>query len=467
MKVAIMNRNPFGIRRTVQLMIVLTLLAWATQTLLHQWGFGAEPPGWSAAAREAPSQEAAQDAAPAAEKFVPGTARYFAGATLELRGEATVIGSEVKLRQICRWCDADKAAFEPVADLVLAHLPKAVAFRAISLDELKQILADAGVNMAVIRLAGARTCTVNRSDVRFDERSALQQWIDAHDASTLVEAEHGVAKTRAAAVPVAVASDQAITAVAKETKTSTGEPFATNRAGTPQAVPEEPKLYHTLRDLLLTDLSERLSLPVEALQVRFNPADEKALNLSEPHFRFNLEARRVHNLGEVSWDVTIVTDGGSQKTGVSAVARAWQQQVVVNKPMAYKQVIRDQDVIDRRALVDRVMDEPLLTRQQVVGQMAGRELRAGTIMTARLVEAVPLVRSGQLVTISLTQGNVQVKTVARALEGGAFGQTIRVKNEATRDVFEVICTAPQEARMSAAPADASPAAVNVAATGHD
>ena len=29
-------------RKTVQLMVALTILAWATQTLLHQWGFGAE-----------------------------------------------------------------------------------------------------------------------------------------------------------------------------------------------------------------------------------------------------------------------------------------------------------------------------------------------------------------------------------------------------------------------------------------
>ena len=29
-------------RKTVQFMIGLTIIAWATQTLLHQWGFGAE-----------------------------------------------------------------------------------------------------------------------------------------------------------------------------------------------------------------------------------------------------------------------------------------------------------------------------------------------------------------------------------------------------------------------------------------
>ena len=32
--------RPLGPRKTVQLMVILTILAWATQTLFHQWGFG-------------------------------------------------------------------------------------------------------------------------------------------------------------------------------------------------------------------------------------------------------------------------------------------------------------------------------------------------------------------------------------------------------------------------------------------
>ncbi len=37
-----MNNRPLGKRKQVQLLVVLTLLAWATQTLLHQWGYGQE-----------------------------------------------------------------------------------------------------------------------------------------------------------------------------------------------------------------------------------------------------------------------------------------------------------------------------------------------------------------------------------------------------------------------------------------
>src|SRR3954463_16728016 len=79
-------------RKMVRLMIALTILAWATQTLMHQWGFGAE------------ISIASQQQQPT-EKFVPADAMS-RGATLELRPEATISTPEIKLRQVCRWSDA-------------------------------------------------------------------------------------------------------------------------------------------------------------------------------------------------------------------------------------------------------------------------------------------------------------------------------------------------------------------------
>src|SRR5262245_44235961 len=122
MEVVMMNNNngrPLSRRQTVRLMIALTILAWATQTLLKQWGFGAE----------IPTTEPATEQAESTEKFVPGSSRYASGATLELRTEATVIGGDVKLRQVCRWADSDKHIFEPMGDLVLVRLGARAPFK--------------------------------------------------------------------------------------------------------------------------------------------------------------------------------------------------------------------------------------------------------------------------------------------------------------------------------------------------
>src|SRR5687767_1805535 len=134
--VAMMNPNhrPLSMRKKVQLMVALTILAWATQTLFHQWGFGNDLSAQERRGQSAP-RSAPQPASE--EKFVPGTARFAAGATLEMRTEATVLGSEVKLKQVCRWSGADDAVFAPLADLVLARFEENQPFRPVTLDQIR------------------------------------------------------------------------------------------------------------------------------------------------------------------------------------------------------------------------------------------------------------------------------------------------------------------------------------------
>lgn len=434
------NGRPLGTRKRMQMLIAVVLLAWATQTLLHQWGYGAE------VGAQAP-----------AEKFVPGLSRLAAGATLELRGEATIFGGEIKLKQVCRWSESDAQAFAPVADLIVARVTSRAAFRGISIDEIKRTLHDAGVNLANVRFAGPTSCTVTRSDADYDEGDALHKWATARDGPD-------VPSPNPAQGP---ADSRAIEAAAEETKSRApsssaqmaGDAGKSGVHGSAGSAPE-PEQGRSLRALLVEDLAIRLGIEQEQLQVSFNPKDQSLLNMSEPLFKFNLSPRQVRNLGQVSWEVTIVTGTSSQKGVVTATARAWQTQAVTAKPLAFHQVIQPNDVLERRILADHLPDEPLLTVDQAVGQEAARDLKVGTVLGARMIDAVPLVKSGQTVTITLTQGAVRVKTVGRALESGAYGQTVKVRNDATRDVFEVIMTGPQEGSMGPLPDARSVAAVS-------
>src|SRR5690606_38310311 len=138
-------------------------------------------------------------------------------------------------------------------------------------------------------------------------------------------------------------------------------------------------------------------------------------NLAEPHFRFHATVKRGKIMGPAAWDVTIDADGEMRKAQISATARCWQQQLVVARPIAHRQVLRDDDVVERRTLVDQLGVAPLVSRRHAIGQMAAMELRPGTVLNARMIEAVPLVRSGQLVSVTLRQGSVQIRSVARAL----------------------------------------------------
>jgi flagella basal body P-ring formation protein FlgA len=377
---------------------------------MHQWGFGAEI-----------TAQPADDMS--AEKFVPGNSASI-GATIEVRNEATIVGPEVKLKQLCRWADADNESMSPIADLVILRVTPEKPFKSISVNEIKSVLRDAHVNLAGINFVGAISCTINRSDAHLDEATAMQQWIDARTVDKVDQAP--------ATAPV--------------------QPVA--------AAPAKPAGgVKSLRDLLTADVAQRLNVQADQLQMDFKPLDEKVLNLSEPLFKFQIEPTRVRNLGNVEWDVTVISDNGNKKITIAASAREWQNQAVLSKPLGYRQQIQDADVIERRLLVDALPDDPLVSKLQAVGQQASRELKPGTVLSSRMLDPVELVKSGQFVTITVSHGGVSIKTVARAMESGSLGQTVKVKNETTRDIYDVVLTGPQQASLNTDAPTASDVAI--------
>ena len=401
------NGRPLTKRQTLRVMILLLLLMWATQTLLAQWSHGEDV------------------------KFVSPS--ELPPALIELRQEATVQGTEVRLKNIARWEDRDAKVLAPAADLVVLRLSQATPYRAITLDELKKLLTDAGVNMAAVRLIGATRCTVNRVDVKFNEGEALTKWLDAADPKKK-ETPAAVAKP---------AEVQPVIAVAPA----------------PADAKKNPEAIRSLRDVVTADIAARLQLPADTLQITFATKDERVLSLTEGVFRFAIDAVKCRDLGNVIYDVTISNNGNTQKITLNSTVRAWQEQVVVAKPIPFKSVIREGDVQAKRTLIDRLGGDPVISMSQTLGQMAGRELKPGMVITAKMVDAVPMVRTGQLVTITYTQGTVQLRSVARALEGGSYGQSIMAKNDTTGAKFEVTLTGPQTATMNSSTTEKSAAAL--------
>lgn len=355
-----------------------------------------------------------------AEHFVPNPRPFEGAGTLEVQRTAQITGDQIRVRQVVRWADTDAASFAPIADLVIDHFD-GPGNRKVSLDEIRSTLSSAGANVALIRFTGASSCMISRVAgdpppvaAPGDNHAAVKQWIDQNSKSTTQAAQ--------------------------------------NVADGTEVADAECSPFHSLRDRVLIDLSQRLDLPVDQLQVTFDPTDSAYLKLAEPTFRFQLDPRRVRDLGSVSWDVTIMSGNNQQKITLNANARCWQRELVMAKAASVKQVLQDDDVIERRVLVDHIPDDQVLTRSQIVGQQSARDLKPGTVLTSRLIDPVPLARVGQYVTITLNQGGVQVKTVALAMETGSYGQTIRLKNEQTEDVFEATLTGPQTASMGPPPA---------------
>lgn len=357
-----------------------------------------------------PDASPTNDAVGAAdEHFVPNPRRLDCAGTLEIQKTAVIPSRTIRIRHVVRWSAADAATFAPIADLIIDHFDM-TDNRKLSLDEIRSTLSSAGVNLALIHFAGARSCLISRgpdevTDAPKDDHQAVQQWI--------------------------VNSNQAVAATQPQSAMNDAE-------GMP---------LRSLRDKLTADLADRLTLPVDDLQINFDPKDKSYLNLAEPAFHFDIQPRRCRDLGSVSWDVTISCGEKTQKLTMIADARCWQKQMVMARAAAYHQVLQTGDITQRRTLVDTIPTDPLLTENQIIGQQAARDLRPGMVLTTRLVEPLPLAKLGQFVSVTLNQGGIHIRTTARAMESGSYGQTIKLKNEATSDIFEATLTGPQEASI--------------------
>jgi flagella basal body P-ring formation protein FlgA len=298
----------------------------------------------------------------------------------------------------------------------------------VSLDQLRSVLHDSGVSLATINFAGAMTCTVTRSDATFDENAALAAWARGDDPTI---AGDGAAVQPAIAVDAVTRQQQRLRAAAQP---SDGQAAFVDDG--------------SLKAALVVDLAARLHLPAESLQMDFRADDRGTLGLRSPQFQFQIQPFKPRaDLGEQRWIVSITSGASTRKAQIVASARAWQDQVIVTRPIGFKQSIAGDSVDVRRVLVDRINTDPLVPIEVVIGSAASRELPAGTVVTSRLITPVELARPGQLVTVVMRRGGIEVRTVATALQAGSYGQLIRVKFEKSREQIDVRLTGPQFAEL--------------------
>ena len=73
-----------------------------------------------------------------------------------------------------------------------------------------------------------------------------------------------------------------------------------------------------------------------------------------------------------------------------------------------------------------------LTKEQVIGKVARRQIRTNRIITDAMVEVSPMVRRGEIVQMVYETDKIKVVATAEAREQGQVGDIIRVRNTVSR-----------------------------------
>ncbi|MBI4716763.1 MAG: flagellar basal body P-ring formation protein FlgA [Planctomycetes bacterium] len=370
----------------------------------------------------------------------------FAGAsvaeaeTLRLWPTAVVVDDSIRLGDLCEITDAAPEAEGTLTALMVTDAPPPGGSRLITLDTVREVLAASGANMGTVTVRGAKECAVSRPAAPTQPQplpvAAGSQTPRSPAGGRSAEAGPAKPRWRAEAP-------------------SRGDGLVDGKVA-PAAVPGAGR---TLRQAVIDFFSAELARYHGTAELTFDRTSEQVLALCGPAFEFKIQRRGGAALGLTPIEVEVVSKGQVVQTVPMVVQTAMRRQVVTaRRAINQDAAVRDEDVALTTVTFARLEHLGLDDAAQVIGQRAKRYIPAGAQIEAEMLETVPLVQRGELVTLTTAVGGIHVVTTAKAEGSGVLGESIKVRSaENKRIEFDAVVVGPArvavtgDAGTSAAP----------------
>lgn len=169
--------------------------------------------------------------------------------------------------------------------------------------------------------------------------------------------------------------------------------------------------------------------PVDA-RLRLTPCDSPLIAEMAGGRRFGRITVNVRCPGASGWSVHLTGE-----------IKAYAPVVVASRPLRRDTLVSAADV----TLAERELGELawgyINDAQAAVGKRLRRALPAFAAVAPLALEVQPLVRRGQIVTVSARTGGVEVRTSATALGDGALGERVRMRHSVSKRLIEGTVTA--------------------------
>lgn len=352
--------------------------------------------------------------------MITGTAGDALAGSVRLWPDAVVTDDQINLTDVCELRDFDADTERHLHSLKVGDAPPNGGSRFVHLDMIRAALVAGGANLAEVTLRGATQCAVTRP------------------------AELSPART----------ADSPMSARGTDERRIDAQPMGAATSGRVDS-PNGPSLDspYTLRRAVIDYFTGQFERYGGRSEVLFDRASDQVLNLSGPSFEFRVRHKRGTPLGLLPIDVDILAGGELAQTvplvvQVSMIRHA----VVARRSINQDASVRPADV-ERTAVTFTQLDRLGLDRvAQTVGQRAKQFVPAGTIIRPEMLEAVPLVRRGELVTLSSVAGGVRIETTAKAAETGLLGDVVTVRSLNDRRIeFDAIVVGPGAVQIGGDP----------------
>ncbi|HMN01771.1 flagellar basal body P-ring formation chaperone FlgA [Geobacter anodireducens] len=123
-----------------------------------------------------------------------------------------------------------------------------------------------------------------------------------------------------------------------------------------------------------------------------------------------------------------VNDRVERNISIPVEVEALADTVVASHPLARGDIITSDDVTVQKRDISSVNGRVYRSIDEVVGKRVKNAVRANTPLSGASIEKMPLVKSGQLVTIIAESPSLRLTATGKARGNGAEGDIIRVLN---------------------------------------
>lgn len=141
--------------------------------------------------------------------------------------------------------------------------------------------------------------------------------------------------------------------------------------------------------------------------------------------------------GKLGFSINIEVDGEKTNTlEVMASIDEWKEVPIAKRAVQKGVVITGDDVMMARLNVGAIPADSALDEKQIIGLETNRDIPFGDVFRKAKLNIPALIVSGAKVTLIYKGQGFEATARGTALEGGAMGQSIRVRNDSSKKVIE-------------------------------
>ena len=333
--------------------------------------------------------------------------------TVRVWPAAVVVSDVVRIDDLCELRGFSEETAHSLSEWIVTEAPPAGGTRIIHMDMIRSALSAGGLNMATVTLRGGARCEVTRpaNPIRRPERPDATESQLPRPSGRHPSNDHSNAT---------VPSDK-------------------------QAIDDT-----TLRHTIIEYFNHQLKRFGGTANVVFDRASQQVLDLAGPEYTFSIRRRKGTPLGLTSVEVDVLAGARVVQTVQMIVQVTMTRRVVAaRRSINHDATIRPSDVHLVPTIVTRLDGKGLDDVALAIGQRAKRFISIGAILEPALLEEVPLVKRGELVTITSAIGGVRVVTTAKAAGTGLLGDIIRIRSLSNRHVeYDAVVVGPSRVEVA-------------------